>query len=351
MILILLFVFAMFYVTSEVVFRQVLSQLIADETYKYWAHVAIIILGQSSWILLATMFLPQHRIYDRVLFFIFIIFLYMFFMVFALKIANTFINFDMQKAVIVAVSLAIVIALLGHVNTYFPTFTRYKIHTSKNINKKIAFISDLHFGDLMMTPKLMHSAIEKIKTEKVDYLIIGGDIIEGRIENFDKYSDFFSNSGVKTFAVLGNHDYYRKDHIEGAKRLENAGINVLLDEYILIDGFYLIGREDKTNHNRKKVSEIMQGIDKSKFMLLIDHNPKFFDEAMEQGADLQLSGHTHNGQMFPFNLVVKKMYEKPYGQLDKGKSTLITSSGLAGWGPPIKIGSPVEIVIVEINNN
>ncbi|MDR2526248.1 MAG: metallophosphoesterase [Rickettsiales bacterium] len=211
-------------------------------------------------------------------------------------------------------------------------------------------MTDTHIGDLAMQPFIMQKTLNIIKKENVDFLIIGGDIIEGgKIDNFDKYKDMFLNSGIKTFAVLGNHEYYWRNHLDIVKALENANINVLLDDYVLIDDFYLIGREDKTNYNRKSVKTIINDVDKSKFLLLIDHNPKFFDESVEQNVDLQLSGHTHNGQIFPFNFIVKFIYEKPYGKLEKKDSVLITSSGLSGWGPPIKIGSPVEIAIVEIN--
>ncbi|GMO56750.1 MAG: metallophosphoesterase [Rickettsiales bacterium] len=354
----LLIFFGMFYFTSEMVYRHLLVNLVSDK-YKYISHVLIIFLGQSFWLLLASLFYPQLKFYDRLFYFVFIIFFYMFFMVFCLKITSLFLTFNMQKAVFISCSISVFIAFAGHISTYFPVITRYKVHTDKHIKMKVALITDTHFGDLMMNHYTINRAIEKIKKENPDILIIGGDIVEGKPEHFDSYRDVFKNSGVKTFAVLGNHDYYRKDYVEGAKKIEEGDIKVLLDEHIDITEYsdktnpfankiILIGREDKTNRNRKSVKDLVKDIDKNKFLLLVDHQPQYFNEAIKEGIDLQLSGHTHNGQIFPFNFVVKSIYEKPYGQLDKEGKTLITSSGLGGWGPPIKIGSPVEVVIIDI---
>jgi predicted MPP superfamily phosphohydrolase len=353
----------MFYFTSEMVYKNLLVGLMTEK-YRYVVHILIIFLGQSFWLLLASLFFPQLRFYDRFFYFVFVIFFYMFFMVFCLKITSLFLTFNMQKAVFICASISVIVAFGGHINTYFPVITRYKIHTDKDVKMKVAFISDTHIGDLMMNQYIMQKAIDKIKEEKPDILVIGGDIVEGKPENFDSYRDIFKNSGLKVFAVLGNHDYYRKNYVEGAKKIEEGNIKVLLDEHIDIgnyidknfifthnrpDRIILIGREDKTNRGRKTIHELVKGIDKSNFLLMVDHQPQYFDDAIKEGIDLQLSGHTHNGQIIPFNFIVKSIYEKPYGQLDKEGKTLITSSGLGGWGPPMKIGSPVEVVIVEIN--
>jgi predicted MPP superfamily phosphohydrolase len=135
---------------------------------------------------------------------------------------------------------------------------------------------------------------------------------------------------------------------------ENCGMQVLLDEFLPIGkNLLLIGRLDG-GHNRikmrRRISEILKNADTTgNFLLLLDHNPRYFDEAVENGIDLQLSGHTHNGQMFPFNLLVRFLYEKSYGRLEKANSILLVSSGVSTWGPPIKVFSKPEVVVVNIS--
>jgi predicted MPP superfamily phosphohydrolase len=339
-----------FYATSKIIYVAFLEDLFDTEKGKKFAKIAIILTGQSFWLLILSRFYPSFKMLDCLFYFSFVSFLYMFALILLAKIVDIFKPLDMHKMVVGAIIISCTITSYGFINEYFPVITRYNLKSEKDVKVKIALITDLHMGDLGMKPYILQKTLDIIEQEKPDFLVIGGDIIEGSISNFDKFKDIFVNDKTKKYAVLGNHDYYRKNYMDGKIALEQANIDVLMDEYKGAGkNLIIIGREDRTNRKRKTVKDIMKGIDKSKFLLLIDHNPKFFDEAVAEEVDLQLSGHTHNGQIFPFTLIVKTMYEKSYGLLEKGKSKLITSSGLNGWGPPIKIGSRVEIAIVEIN--
>ena len=245
----------------------------------------------------------------------------------------------------------------GFYNRYFIKTTNYNITTSKNIHLKIAFVSDFHIGDKVINKTILKKAVEKINSKNVDIVILGGDILE-------QYSDIFTQSTLNeeiknlhskygTYAVLGNHEYYGGEPYQITETLtKNGNVIVLNDEYKDFDNFVLIGREDKTKSyfgtKRKKIEEILN-VDKNIFNIVIDHNPADFNQSVKNDIDLQLSGHTHNGQFFPFNLIVRFFYKKPYGLLKENNSSLIISSGLAGWRIPIKLFSKPEIVFIEIN--
>lgn len=110
----------------------------------------------------------------------------------------------------------------------------------------------------------------------------------------------------------------------------------------------MVGRDDRSNHQRKKLTEIVSGLDHKKPIILLDHQPFHLKEAEENGVDLQISGHTHNGQFFPGQFFVKRMYDLGYGYMKKGKTHYYVSSGLGLWGPQFRIGTQSEIVVINL---
>jgi predicted MPP superfamily phosphohydrolase len=210
---------------------------------------------------------------------------------------------------------------------------------------------------------LLKKIVGVINAQKADLVLLGGDTVETKVDYFDslKYAELLKGieSKLGTYAILGNHEYYtgrtNLNRILEFLRKE-CGMRVLLDELVHIEGnLVLAGRVDggyDRTVTRKKVSELLEKVGGAdSFLLLLDHNPKYFDEAVVNNVDLQLSGHTHNGQMFPFNLFVKFLYEKPYGMLKKLNSTLLVSSGVGTWGPPVKVFSKPEVVVIEIKKS
>ena len=156
------------------------------------------------------------------------------------------------------------------------------------------------------------------------------------------------------FAVTGNHEYI--GGVEPAvKYLTEHGITELRDSFVKIDdSFYLIGREDRSGKQfggkwRRPLEEIITGIDKEFPLILMDHQPAKLDEAEKAGIDLQLSGHTHHGQLWPFNFITKKIYELSMGYKRKGKTHYYVSCGVGTWGPPIRTGNKPEIISFTLN--
>ena len=137
--------------------------------------------------------------------------------------------------------------------------------------------------------------------------------------------------------------------------LEQGNVHVLRDNGLLIaDSFYLVGRDDVskeryTGMSRQDLATFMTGIDRNLPIILLDHQPHNLQDGVTQGADLQLSGHTHLGQLFPNNLLMKYLYELDWGYLRKENLQIIVSCGIGTWGPPIRIGNHPEIVNITIH--
>lgn len=154
------------------------------------------------------------------------------------------------------------------------------------------------------------------------------------------------------FAVTGNHEYYAGEE-EAVSYLESAGVRVLRDEAVTIEGRLVIaGRKDRTagrfGERRLPLKEILSGIPEGLPVLLLDHQPRDLREAESAGVDLQLSGHTHNGQLFPFNLVTRHLFEVSQGWKTLGRTTVLVSSGVGTWGPPMRTSAPPEIWLLEL---
>jgi predicted MPP superfamily phosphohydrolase len=130
---------------------------------------------------------------------------------------------------------------------------------------------------------------------------------------------------------------------------QKAGIKLLRDSVALVDStFYIVGRDDKTNPNRKPVKELLAGIDHSKPIILLDHQPYNLQESVDNRIDLQFSGHTHEGQIWPFSLITKAIYENSHGFIKKGETNIYVSSGIGIWGGKFRIGTQSEFVVFNI---
>ncbi len=271
-------------------------------------------------------------------------------------------NYQRTKTItaIVITVIALSTVLLGHLNTRFPVLKKLEIKLDKpagNLKSLRAVVfSDVHLGTIIGRGYL-RKIVDQVNDLKPDIILIPGDIIDENIEPVLEYNigeilvQFKSKYGV--YAVTGNHEYI--GGVEKAKEyLASHNIKLLNDESILIDSsFYLVGREDRaisqfTNRKRKSLNEIMKSVDKLFPVILMDHQPFNLDEAVENGVDIQLSGHTHHGQLYPFNYITNAIYELSWGYLRKENTHFYVSCGVGGWGPPIRTNSRPEILLIEI---
>jgi hypothetical protein len=254
---------------------------------------------------------------------------------------------------VVGISIALVI---GNYRFNHPQVVKLNISSAKpkqNKHVRIVAVSDVHLGFSIDKARLQ-SYVKLINDQHPDLVLMAGDISDRPVypivrQNMkEELRSIQAKLGV--YAINGNHEYLAETPLALSPYLEEAGIKVLRDNVVLLDGsFYIAGRDDRMNPNRKTVQALVSGLDSKLPIIMMDHQPYHLEQAEKNGVDLQLSGHTHNGQFFPGNLIVKRMYELGYGYLKKGNTHYYVSSGLGIWGPQYRIGTQSEIVVIELD--
>ena len=253
-----------------------------------------------------------------------------------------------------------VILLGGHINSLIPQVKKLEISIAKPAGAfktlKIAAVSDIHLGTIVGRSRFDH-IVEKINSLDPDLVLLPGDIVDEDLRPVIKQNLGESLKSIKArlgvYGATGNHE-----HIGGVDKacayLTNHNIVMLRDQSIKIgDSFYLVGREDRAvgnnvGHPRKALSELMEGIDKKYPVILMDHQPFDLNEAAAEGVDLQLSGHTHYGQLWPVNYIVRSIYEIAWGYKKIGNTHFYVSNGVGTWGPPVRVGHRPEIVLLQL---
>jgi predicted MPP superfamily phosphohydrolase len=246
----------------------------------------------------------------------------------------------------------------GSWNAWNPIVRKYELVVPKAAGHMkqlhIAVASDLHLGTIVSNSHLQ-LLVKHIKDLKPDLILLPGDIIDDEIEPFIRLGMAEQMRELKaplgTYAILGNHEYIGGNIKEFVEQLKAIHIPVLMDETLKIaDSFYLIGRKDRSAgvKGRMPIEELIRETDPALPLILMDHQPYHLEQSEANGIDLQLSGHTHRGQMAPFHWITKRLYEIDWGYLKKGGMHTIVSSGYGSWGPPIRLGSRSEIIDIVI---
>lgn len=249
----------------------------------------------------------------------------------------------------------------GFFTTRLITVKKYNLSVNKKAGDlktlNIVMASDLHLGTVN-GKNFAYRVVDRINKQKPDIVLLAGDIIDEDIKPVlrDNVGEALLELNAKygVYAITGNHEYIGGVN-DAVDYLNRHNINMIRDSYVKIDNsFYVVGREDRdskrfADYKRKPLNEILDGVDKSLPVIMMDHQPFQLNEAMENGIDLQLSGHTHNGQLWPVNYIVGKIYELPWGYKLKGNTHYYVSCGVGGWGPPVRIGSRPEIIKITLN--
>ncbi|HCY00491.1 MAG TPA: metallophosphoesterase [Bacteroidales bacterium] len=270
-------------------------------------------------------------------------------------------NPELVKRLTIAIySVTILILLGGYLNALYPRVNRITINTPKSLGKnaslKIAAASDIHLGAVISNGRL-ERFVRMMNEQNPDIILLAGDVFDedlGPVIQNDMgklLSKLSAPLGV--YAVTGNHEYI--GGVEPAiKYLEEHSVKVLRDSAMATSGnINVIGRDDRQSKimggvTRKSLDALVLGIDKSRFTILLDHQPYNLNEAIENGIDLQISGHTHHGQMFPLNFITKAIFEVSRGHKQIENTHFYVSTGFGTWGPPIRIGNRPEIVVFDI---
>lgn len=268
-----------------------------------------------------------------------------------------------------ALILIIIVYAAGIWNMNHIVETDYSISSGKVSHPyRVVFLADTHYGTIQ-AKKLLREAAEDISALAPDIVILDGDIVDERTtkeemqEVFEVLGGIDSTYGV--FYVYGNHDRqhdvidrpggertFSDDELKSA--ITGNGITILADSCMVMDELLLIGREDagwNEDAERMEVADIIADAPQDLFMIVADHQPLDAEKNSEIGIDLSVSGHTHGGQVFPYPLLYDQMGILNYGEYKFGGLTHITTSGLTGWGWPIRNAFNCEYVVVDIAPN
>ena len=280
--------------------------------------------------------------------------------------------------------LAVMLLLFGYGNIHYNNKVREQIgiKTDKAISSdkatssdkaissdkkstRIVLLSDLHLGYHNRRSDF-RKWVDMINAEQPDLILIAGDIIDISVRPLieENMAEEFHRLKAPVYACLGNHEYYSSQPL--ARRFyREAGITLLQDSVAKIGNLCIIGRDDRTNMQRKSLAMIMQearkkglistsdlhhGTYSNEFLILLDHQPYHLEEAEQNGIDFQFSGHTHHGQVWPIFWITDALYEKAYGSLQKGNTQYYISSGMGIWGGKFRIGTQSEYVVLTIEH-
>ncbi|MDF7670901.1 metallophosphoesterase [Orbaceae bacterium ESL0721] len=235
---------------------------------------------------------------------------------------------------------------------------------AKQEKLRIVQLTDIHISEIV-TPQFIQQMVDKVNRLNADLVVITGDTIDSRIDPFILlgFNKQFQQLKAKygTYIIFGNHEYASIDKPNNsleniATAYKSANMHLLKDDVLYDDklGITLIGRNDyiteKLKTARASLDDLLLFTDPDAPIILLDHQPQDLNEPAEKGVDLMISGHTHGGQIFPVNLVVDYLYKNPHGiYVDPNhKFTSIVSSGYGLWGPPIRLMTRCEIVVIDL---
>lgn len=290
--------------------------------------------------------------------------------------------FTSKGLVVIGTAIAIFISCLsvyGNYNARNIKLNTYDVNVNKSCGNtkslKIALIADIHLG-YSVGVKQVTKMVNKINKMNPDVVVVAGDIFDNSFNGLDDPEGISSQlksikSKYGVFATYGNHDI--EEHImmgftfwtskpkSSSQQMDDfladSGITLLKDESVLVNNeFYLVGRRDYARPSTKdgsrlSPSELTKDLDKSKPIFFIDHEPSELQETADAGADIDLSGHTHDGQIFPATIAVHFSWENPCGMIKKDSMYSIVTSGVGVFGPYMRIGTDSEICQINVNFN
>lgn len=216
----------------------------------------------------------------------------------------------------------------------------------------IVAVSDLHLG-YHNRRKELSRWVDLINAEHPDAVLITGDLIDHSLRPVlgEDMAAELRRIEAPVYACMGNHEYYAERSMPGAvdKFFADSDIKLLQDSSVALPFGIIIGRDDRTNRHRSSVEQLTSALPDSAYKILLDHQPYHLEEAENAGIDLQISGHTHRGQVWPLSWVTDAVYECSWGYHRRGTTDYYVSSGLGIWGAKYRIGTQSEYLVVKIN--
>ena len=332
---------------SAYVFARILERLHPCDFTEVMTWIGSVWLGLMIYCLLAVIVVDLARLFNH------------FFHFFP---GSFYTDYQRTKLITLLIFSGIVIltVTVGFINARIPRIKKLDLLINKTVpgekSLKIVMASDIHMGTLIAKRRTNY-LVNKINSLKPDLILFAGDVVDEDLAPVIRRNLGATLTLLKSkygvYAITGNHEYI--GGAEAAVRyLTEHGIKMLRDTAVLIDDrFFLVGRDDRdkprfTGRERKPLEEIMKPVDRSYPVILMDHQPFNLNKVVEQGVDLQLSGHTHHGQLWPFNYITHAIYELSWGYKKIGETQFYVSSGFGSWGPPVRLGNRPEIVEINI---
>lgn len=261
------------------------------------------------------------------------------------------------KSEISIIIIPIIILTYGIFQNSNTVFTKYEEVFNNDLNLKVIFLSDLHLSSLEKG-KGLKKIVDSVNNSSPDLVIIGGDMIDENtpVKSYKLLSSYLSKikSNYGVYGVAGNHEYSSNQWSNVMDMYEDGNVNLLLDNFVEIeDKFYIVGRLDLssklyTNKERLDYEKLTNGVVENLPIILIDHQPQVDTSIPNNQYIYQLSGHTHNGQLFPLNIIIKSIFKDSYGYYGKDNYNLLVSSGIGAWGAPFRVGTKSEILQLKI---
>lgn len=244
----------------------------------------------------------------------------------------------------------------GYYNYLHPKVNHQTIHIAKKAGKmqsiRIAFAADMHTGYVVDSLQLRRY-VDLINEQHCDMIVLGGDMIDHDLHPLNRqhmdreFRRLKAPLGV--YAVLGNHEY-RFNVDKKIEWLQKAGMTVLRDSVVMPGfAFYLVGRDDKRNLERKTLNYLLEGLDRNKPIIVANHQPTNISESIRHRIDFEMMGHVHDGQIWPYNYVMKWYWDGfSNGYRKKGDTQFFITSGLGLSGPPFRVFTHSEVVVFDI---
>ena len=252
-----------------------------------------------------------------------------------------------------ALGITLCLLVYGYWNYRHPKVSEVDITINKPLESpmRIVAVSDIHLG-YGTDKQQLKQYVELINAQQPDIVLIAGDLIDNSIKPVREQHmhEELQEINAPAYMVMGNHEY-----ISGAAEcvdfLSNTPIQLLKDSIITLEnGVQIIGRDDKHNRRRKSLEQLVAECDNAKPTIVLDHQPYNLAQTDSLKVDLQFSGHTHRGQIFPLNLLTDYIYEQSHGYRQWSYSHIIVSSGLSLWGPPFRIGTDSNMYVITLSS-
>jgi predicted MPP superfamily phosphohydrolase len=245
--------------------------------------------------------------------------------------------------------------ILGGIHYHHKYREELTVKTSKPLEKPLTVVlaSDLHLGYHNRKAELKRW-VDLINAERPDAVLMAGDLVDRSLRPLlaEDMAAELRRIEAPVYACLGNHEYYADYYTPGEVEqfYRDAGIVLLQDSVATLGNIIVLGRDDRTNPRRLSVRQLQEkfSVADTRYSVLLDHQPYHLEEAEKAGIDLQLSGHTHRGQVWPVSWITDALYECSWGSLRKGTTDYYVSSGLGIWGAKYRIGTQSEYVVVDV---